>query len=299
MPSPEELVSALMRRRGDTAVEFAPDVSSAFARKGWFTPRDTVYLGGDHVKVPAVLAHELGHAQFNKTQLGSVLQHPALVLATNHLGTPMSGLAGLLAARSDSSVAPYAAALVPLAMHAPTLVSEAMASRNAMAKLREAGASVADLAKARRQLSGAYGSYLGQAALSGMATAAPLLVRRYWRKREAEKNAAKKEIGVFEGAPSTRPVLQRSLQGALAGSGLGALSAVAMVAMAPEIVGIDNRKRLTRTLAQIAGMGAAGAGIGGTLGAYEAARFQGEEPPTLSTNMWLAGRLGMHDRTAK
>lgn len=211
----------------------------------------------------------------------------------------MSGLAGLLAARSDSSVAPYAAALVPLAMHAPVLVSEAMASRNAMAKLREAGASVADLAKARRQLGAAYGSYLGQAALSGMATAAPLLARRYWRKRQAEKNAEKKEIGVFEGAPSSRPVLQRSLQGALAGGGLGALSAGAMVALAPEVVGIDNRKRLMRTLAQLAGMGAAGAGIGSTLGAYEAARFQGVKPPALSAEMWLAGRLGRHDRAEK
>lgn len=300
MPTPEQLVAALRAAHPDVAVAPAPQVNSSFLGKGLFTPRDLVHLGEEHAKVPAVMAHELGHAQFNKTRLGRALQHPATRLSTNALGAPLSGLAGLLAARSDSDAAPYAAALVPLALHAPTLVSEAMASRHAMGKLRAAGASAAQLAKARRQLAGAYGTYLGQAGVSGLAAAAPLLARRYWREREAEKTSAEGDdrVGVFEGAPSRRPVMQRALQGALAVGGIGAASSGALAALGPEVMGADRRRRAIRALVGTLGAGMAGAGMGASLGAYEGARFHGQDPTSLSVDMWLAKRLGARDRAA-
>ena len=124
---------------------------------------------------PEVLAHELGHREFGKTTAGKVFQNPyAYGIGTNPvLGMAAGGLAGYAEgtrkakqkARGEKSTKIPYGALAPLALAAPMLISEGMASRNAMKMLRESGASGAQLSKARGTLGKAFATYLSRPAM--------------------------------------------------------------------------------------------------------------------------------------
>lgn len=298
--------------------DYAKGIDSYFERKWALNPYRVpyVHIGDEHQHIPAVLAHELGHAEFDRTRLGRVLQNPIFRHSLNSLALPASAIGGVLAARSDSGAAPYAAMALPALMHAPTLISEGAASYNALKKLRNIGASAADISKARRQLAGAFGSYLGHAGLSGLAAAAPLLAKKYWPKAQPQEQAEPSpeatksaedalepmpekglgSYGLFRKDPSHHPVAQRMFQGALAGTALGGLGQGAIMALGPEMLGTSRRDRLLRAATNIFNSGLTGALGGTSLGAYEAARFREPTDVGYSPTTWLMNYLAKKDR---
>lgn len=163
-PLKRELAGAAMKRgpetarlkalrkglaEGDSAEvhhETMPDVGPRYVRAGG---KQHVGLRAD--EDPAVLSHELGHAEFDRTTIGRVLQSPA----TQWL--PMAGRVGgaVAAARGNVTIGMAIAAASAL----PILAYEGEASRRGIAKLRRAGATEEEVADAKARLLKAWGTY--------------------------------------------------------------------------------------------------------------------------------------------
>ena len=118
-------------------------------------------------KSPAgVLGHEMGHAQFDKKFLGKATQNIPARIAFNlsTIGSPLAGAAAGYGI-DDKATGMGVAAGIPLAIAAPTLLSEGVASVKGMGNLRRAGANPAQLAAARKTLLRAFGTYAGKAGM--------------------------------------------------------------------------------------------------------------------------------------
>jgi len=150
-----------------------------------------------HVRVspdvaPEILAHELGHADWNRNRVGRITQGrpgQALRMATE----PVSSLVGLGAGLlSDDPRIHRAAMLAPAVLHAPTLLNEAAASIKGLKHIRGAGGSLGSYAKV---LAPAFGSYLANA---GASTANNLVnqgmgggIRSLLKKKQSEPDQTK------------------------------------------------------------------------------------------------------------
>lgn len=142
-----------------------------------------------HGKSPAgVLGHEMGHAQFDKKLLGKATQNIPARIAFNlsSLGSPLAGAAAGYGI-DDKATGLGVAAGIPLAIAAPTLLSEGVASFKGMGNLRRAGANPAQLAAARKTLLRAFGTYAGKAGMDTGLGLGGYSVGRYMRGASEEE----------------------------------------------------------------------------------------------------------------
>lgn len=148
--------------------------------------KDAIVMG--NVNGPAVMAHELGHASHYKGRARKTLG--GLLGTGAHKAYGYQGATGIgsqiyawnqgkKAARAEaegkktSTWNKVGSAVVPLALSAPVLVSEAAASRRGLQLLKEAGASKEALKASKGQLGHAFNTYLARSAsqsVGGLAT---------------------------------------------------------------------------------------------------------------------------------
>jgi hypothetical protein len=125
-------------------------------------PRAAHVLIGKNFNSPAILAHELGHAEIHDSKWGRLLQNRV----TSSLGNakvPIAMLGGAAAATGNPiarNVGIGAAALAAL----PELAYEGLANVKGYKRLKEQGATPEQLSEARKTLLSSYGTYAGQAA---------------------------------------------------------------------------------------------------------------------------------------
>jgi hypothetical protein len=125
---------------------------------------------------PAVLAHELGHAEFDGTLVGRALQHPATRMISN------AGILVGVYAGAEGLPGSIGAAIVA-ASSAPTMVSEYQASSRALRLLRNAGAKEDEVADAKRKLRAAYSTYALQSSAGAADVAALAALVRFLQSR--------------------------------------------------------------------------------------------------------------------
>lgn len=104
---------------------------------------------------PGILAHELGHAEVDRTAFGKFLQSPALrgIATVGAVGGTMVGMmASSPAHRTIGTV-------IALASTTPILGAEGLASSHAIKKLRAAGATEGEVSAAKKRLTKAFGTY--------------------------------------------------------------------------------------------------------------------------------------------
>ncbi len=101
----------------------------------------------------STLAHELGHADIDKNILGRIIQSRAMRLAYGF--TPLAGIgAAMLLAKGKKW-----GLILPTALAAPTLLSEALASIKGHGKLTDAKATDEQKSRARGDMLRGFGSY--------------------------------------------------------------------------------------------------------------------------------------------
>lgn len=115
---------------------------------------------------PGIVAHELGHAEFDKSSLGKIIQSTA---ARNASVVGLS-IGAIIAMTSESNRAAKAAmgATAALLGSAPKLIGEATASAKGHRMLKDNGATPEQLRHARAAMAVGGGTYLA-AALFGAA----------------------------------------------------------------------------------------------------------------------------------
>ena len=104
---------------------------------------------------PGILAHELGHAEIDRTTIGRVLQSQALRTLSVVAGTGGAALGVLGSTPSHRTIG----ALIAVAATTPILGSEGWASVKAVDKLRRAGATEGEVSAAKTRLLKAFGTY--------------------------------------------------------------------------------------------------------------------------------------------
>lgn len=126
-----------------------------------------VLMGSELKGNPHVLAHELGHAEFDKTMLGKATQNlPVGQLRNPMLSMGIGAASGALTGMSDNETVQRVGRWAPLALQAPMLMSEAAASLKGHSNLKRLGATAEQLKRYRRTMLPAFGTYAGAAALS-------------------------------------------------------------------------------------------------------------------------------------
>lgn len=118
-----------------------------FERKG-----DQKHITVRKDEAPAILAHELGHAEIDDSFIGRMAQSPVGRTAPVSVGN-LLGAVALGRGQHAAGTASVAAGFVPV------LAQEALASIKGVRKLREAGASEEELADAKKRLLAAWGTY--------------------------------------------------------------------------------------------------------------------------------------------
>lgn len=136
---------------------------------GYYSPnKEDPHIGmrGDNPDAH-ILAHEIGHAQFQNSLLGTIAQ--SSIARGIHKIAPFIGLAagpllgGTGAARALKSL------VLALGLSAPTLLSEGIADYKGYKLLQEAGASDEELSKYLRSIIAPQAAYLLRPALTGIA----------------------------------------------------------------------------------------------------------------------------------
>lgn len=115
---------------------------------------DKVHVG-DEVH-PAILAHELGHAELARADAWPIIQNRVTVSLAN-ASNPVTGV--LFGSSREGAVA-----AIPAIAKVPQLIYEATASTKGLERLERAGASPEEMEKARSLLRRAFMSYAGEAA---------------------------------------------------------------------------------------------------------------------------------------
>lgn len=161
-PSPENAdltVKMLRRSRTPVLVDLSSPSEAAFD----LSNRRAIF-GIQSLHNPAIVAHELGHGEIERSRLGRIFQNRA----TAGLGTyaPHIGIAsGVASGLSDNENVQRAGLLAPVAMSAPQLGYEAVASLKGLRRMRRAGASKEQIRNARKTLAAAWGTYGTRAAV--------------------------------------------------------------------------------------------------------------------------------------
>jgi hypothetical protein len=109
-----------------------------------------------------LLAHEIGHAQFNDNSLGEVLQHPGARLP-GYLAPFVAAAAGRYLPSAKAKMLGVSAATL---MTAPTLIGEGVADYKGYQHLKQLGASDEELSQYVKDLLPSQASYLAMPALT-------------------------------------------------------------------------------------------------------------------------------------
>ncbi len=125
------------------------------------------YVSAGGSKNPSILAHELGHADINRSRLGRLAQNP-LGISAGAMAGNVGALTGGATAFSDDERVQRAGVLAPLALSAPQLAFEAAASVQGLRRMRGAGANAKQLLHGAKTLAPAFGTYAGRAAAGSM-----------------------------------------------------------------------------------------------------------------------------------
>ena len=141
--------------------------NAIFSKKNPFLGQEesAIYMGT--TKSPEVLAHEIGHANIDKSRLGRIVQNNV----TTHLGnlggkSLVGGLSGGLSGMSDNQNVQRLGRWAPLLMAAPQLAYEGGASISGLMNLRRQGASSQQMRKAVGTLLPAWGTYAARPVIS-------------------------------------------------------------------------------------------------------------------------------------
>jgi len=196
--SPDE-VKRMAKNMGLEGLEITHDVPVGVgpgAAGPHYMPKGWNKELGEYVFVPkkadpGILAHELGHAKGMKSRVGRLFSNKASRLA--FMSSPLLALGGGVAAgvaAPDSDLAAYGLPAASAAMTAPTLVDEASASIRGHRALKELGYAPEALAKSRKAMARAFGTY-GATALA--AIAAPILARRWARGQHKDIEKIRRE----------------------------------------------------------------------------------------------------------
>ena len=122
-----------------------------------------VSLGGGGHRTPAVLSHEIGHAQIYGNRLGKILQNPVTTIMGSQASVP-GMLAGYASGRgTDNEKVKRLARWSPALLAAPQLLYEAGASGLGVRNMLRAGATRREALGALKQLAPALGSYVANA----------------------------------------------------------------------------------------------------------------------------------------
>lgn len=122
------------------------------------------YVATDAAKNPAVLAHEIGHADVNRSALGRAIQNPLTMRVGRHAGN-IGAVSGLLSGFSDNEHIQRAGLAAPVLASLPQLGYEAAATVHGLRRMRGAGGSVKDLAHGMKALGPGFASYLANSGI--------------------------------------------------------------------------------------------------------------------------------------
>lgn len=179
----DDMLADMVRRPGQPKVERAP------------IPKNKSLIFGPKSLDPAIMSHELGHREINKSTWGKLLQNPV----TTGLGmaSPLIGMGAGYAsgAASDDPTVKRLGIAAPLLAAAPMLAYEGLASIKGLRNLKRIGASPAQMAEARSKLLGAFGTYATHAGTGvGGALVGQAIGEHHRRaKKSAEENPQNKE----------------------------------------------------------------------------------------------------------
>lgn len=162
------------KKRGINVVEHGAGIPGPAYGKG------VVYR--NHTKDAGSLAHEIGHAYYDREKkagkIGKVAHKAYLKTGGSIGGATIPGLAGIASGiysgkakakrekegKKEGKISKHSGWAVPVALSAPMLVSEAAASRKGIKLLKQSGASKKVIKDAKKNLSGAFGTYATQVA---------------------------------------------------------------------------------------------------------------------------------------
>ena len=153
VPNISTMAGNVSRYRGDDVANINPMTAPRVGAEVYYNPNvDEVYL-----------AHELGHSASTHTKLGDQVRRIRDALSTNPKLTMALIAAGSIAPLGAAALTPGdddldEAILGSLALSSPVLIDEALASKNALAIMEQAG-NRASLGQ-RGKLAGGYLSYL-------------------------------------------------------------------------------------------------------------------------------------------
>jgi len=175
--------------------------NAGFIPQGGPKGEDVIAMGKDFSK-PSILAHEMGHAQIQKTPLLKYIQSkPALLAGALGRSVAMGAGVGAATGISDSERTQRIGRWAPTLLSAPLLAVEAGASALGLLKMRRAGASGAQMLRGVKTLAPAWGTYAAPVALStGVAHLSQAGVRamREYEKKSGEKTAAMEKDALIE-----------------------------------------------------------------------------------------------------
>lgn len=166
---------------------------------------------GTKLEDPAVLAHELGHSSYiRKDGTGGKIGRTAHKIYHSRVGsliksgTPIasfingihSGIKEEKAIQEGKKASKWNRSktyIVPLAMSAPMLVSEAAASKKGLELLKNSGASRELLKESKKSLAKTYGTYLARAGRSVISGEAGRMLGKGWVRYKNKKQKQKQE----------------------------------------------------------------------------------------------------------
>jgi hypothetical protein len=144
----KELRDALLK--GETV-----EVRTQEDKSPHYSNTDRPYVSVRPNEDPGILAHELGHAEIDRTTIGRVLQSRALRVASAVAGVGGAAMGVLGSNTSHRTIG----TLIAVAATAPILGAEGWASSKAVDKLRRAGATEGEVSAAKTRLLKAFGTY--------------------------------------------------------------------------------------------------------------------------------------------
>ncbi len=162
--SGEDTLFSRLRKSSPVPVTVDPKDPMFGSIRGGYYDRDPNRIGMAEEN-PNTLAHEIGHAEFDKSMLGRITQSRAAHLG-HMLGPIAASATGFIPTKTPTQKA--LALGLPLLATMPTMVSEGVASVKGHGKMKEHGATEEELSAYRRQLAKAYLTYAAYPA-SGLA----------------------------------------------------------------------------------------------------------------------------------
>ena len=136
--------------------------AAEYVNLGHNSPHKPHVFIGNAMHSPAVLGHEIGHHEIAQSRVGRALQNEKTMAVAG--ASPAAGaVAGALSGLSDNEHVQRAGRLAPVALSAPELMYEGLASVKGLQQMRRAGANSGQLLRGAAGLLPAFGTYAARA----------------------------------------------------------------------------------------------------------------------------------------